>query len=486
MTPDCHIAKGVVVMTKFRGTDISGWPQRVDDARQLLRDHHLAKSVSSREWLGERLALLNDTQQLDHGWAIYSGALRTAIAGGAQMDNLQIATVPTEVRWDDDTFGGYYFHHEAADLINAQGPTYEKTANSFSARYWAFLQDITRPDVNLAELELAKKALVAAEAAETDYRTLADSINLEWQQFDQRQVSSSPPTSWMTMEEWFEDRKKNVVLRAGQDIALGAWATYLAHIQRAFNGAQGLYEANRKYLNYSKPTYTLPGVGNRPKGKSSLYGYQISTDYQAWLDDARQGKNQRVNFTIRHDSYSYNYSRTEIGGGIGIGFGFFGLFAGAHRSTVNIDTTREGFTLQFEADMNSLQITPDDSDSGWFDSTIFDLYGDGPFYPGSACAQRAATQSLFGPRGFLSFRPSAAIIAYKPRVKITLVSEQYHYFRQVTSGGGGFFVGPFVIGGGGGSSVQQNVSWNDNDFSFELFDGTPKAYLLGFNSQPVR
>ncbi|MBV8757603.1 MAG: hypothetical protein JO257_10020 [Deltaproteobacteria bacterium] len=471
---------------KFKGRDLEQWSMKVREASDVLRAHYEGTLTSRRAWLGEPLAALDETQQLDHAWSIYAGGLRTVIAGGAQMDNLQLVTVPAEVRWDDDTFGPYYFHHESADLINALGPTYEKTANSFAARYWAFLQDVTRPDVDEDELSKAKEALQKAQAAETEHATVVDSINLEWRQFDQRQVSSSPPSSWVTMDEWFESRNKNAVIRASEEILLGAWAIYLGHIQKAFKGSQQLYDANHKFLNYGKQTCAVPGIGNRPRGKTTLFGYQISNDYQSWIERARKGENQRTKFTVRHDSYTYNYSRTEIGGGIGIGFGFFGLVAGAHRSTVSVDSTREGFTLDFEADLSSFDITPDASDTGWFDSTMFELYGDGPFYPNSPCAQKAASQSLFGPRGFLSFRPASAIVAYKPRVKVTLVSEQYHYFRQVTSGGGLFCIGPFVVGGGGGSSEQVNVSWNDNDCSFELYSGLPKTYLLAFNSQPVR
>jgi hypothetical protein len=471
---------------QFLGIDVSEWESRATVARGLLRKHY--NGSLRGEWLSGDQRLLNDLQQVDHAWSLYAGALRSTIAGGNTLDNLQVVTTPSEVQWDDKEFGDYYYNHDTADLINANTSSYSKTEQSFAQRYWAFLQDITRPDVDLAEQGLAIAALTKVAAAETDHATLVDSIDLEWRAFDQRQVSSSPPSSWISMDEWFGNgrhgRHKNELISASREIVLSAWANYLTHIQRAFHGQEGLFAAIKKFTSYRMMSVSIPRTGsNRPGGVRELYGYHIAPDYPSWLDAARAGRHQRLSFTVRHNSSQYDYSRTDIAGGVGISFGFFGIGGAAGRSTVSLNTKSEGFELHFDADVNAFSITPDDSQDGWYDSTIFDLYRDGPFVPNSPIDLKYRNGSLWGPRGFLSFRPARAIIAFAPKVSVRLDSSQYNYFRQVTSGGGGFFIGPFAIGGAAGSSVQSHVDWNDDHFSLQLFGGESRPYLLAFDSQ---
>jgi len=95
------------------------------------------------------------------------------------------------------------------------------------------------------------------------------------------------------------------------------------------------------------------------------------------------------------------------------------------------------------------------------------------------------TGGIFGPKGFLSFRPARAIVAYKPKVSVTLSQNEYHYFKQVTSGVAGFFVGPFAVGVASYYDVKESVRWDDQSFTLELFNAPERPHLMAFDSQDL-
>jgi hypothetical protein len=148
---------------------------------------------------------------------------------------------------------------------------------------------------------------------------------------------------------------------------------------------------------------------------------------------------------------------------------------------VQIDTTRSSFRLEFEADLQTFDITPGD----WYSSTAFELFGDGPFVPGSPIERKHRMGTLFGPNGFVSFRPARAVVAYKPVVRVKMSNWEYHYFRQVTSGAAVFYVGPFAIGAGSYYDVKESVRWDDQNFELNLFNAPPTPVMLAFDSDDL-
>lgn len=418
----------------------------------------------------------------EQAWQRYAGALATTITGGNDWKNLQVVTVPTEIRWDDPEFGPYYFHKHAADLIGETGGTYRKSAKSFSEVYRDFLNDVQGPVVDDEALKESRAALDDAMAAQDQHDTLELNIALEWQAFDNRQTSSLPPSRWIAMEDWYVRRRKNAALTASLRIVLAHWAKFNKLIEAAFGGGETITRMVDAFNNARLLEVTLPRTDSqRPGGKKMIYPYEISVDYPTWLRDAKAGRHTRLAFSMTHNTFSYDYSATSIGGGIGIGFGFFGIIAGGRRQTVQIDTSSSSFRLDFEADLQTFDITPSD----WYSSTAFELFADGPFVPGSPIERKHRMGTLFGPNGLVSFRPARAIVAYKPVVRVKLSKSEYHYFRQVTSGASVFYVGPFAIGGGSYYDVKESVRWDDQNFELNLFNAPETPVLLAFDSDDL-
>lgn len=463
---------------------------RIEDGRRFLAENYygqLAKESTASVARTEGMALGAETIRAldlqDQAWQGYASALLTTITGGNTFENLQIVTVPSEVHWDDPEFGDYYFHKVIADLMNDNGGTYRKGAGSFSGRYGDFLHDVLVPPVDEDALTKSRTALLDAAEDEQRHADLVYNIQLEWQAFDDRQTSSLPPARWMTVETWYERFRKNRLIEASSEIVLAYYAKYFQLIQRAFGGGHAITRALSDYTNASLLDVTPPRLGTtRPAGKDdSIYPYQISVDYPTWLADAKAGRHQRVRFNINRNTSSYDYSNTSIGGGIGIGFGFFGIIAGGSRNTVQIDSTSSSFNLRFEADLQTFEITP----GRWYNSGALSLFADGPFVSGSPIDAKARAGTLFGPKGYLNFRPARAIVAYKPVVTVQLSRTEYHYFRQVTSGAAAFCVGPFVVGVGGYYDVRESVRWDDQNFTLTLFNAPEAPHLLAFDSQPL-
>ncbi len=455
---------------------------RIEDASRFLTENYYgappAAAAPPELKSAVGIAAAESLNLQDQAWQRYAGALRTTITGGETFSNLQIVTVPAEVHWDDPEFGPYYFHRDIADLMNATGGAYAKTDGSFSERYGIFLRDVQVPVVDEAALAASRTALMEASADEARHFDLEYNIQLEWQAFDDRQTASLPPARWITMEQWYERFRRNRLIEASSEIVLAHYAKYFHYIQKAFGGGQAVAGMISNYLNASLLDVSLPRLGStRPAGKRRIYPYEISVDYPTWLADARAGRHQRVSFTITHNTHAYDYSRTSIGGGIGIGLGFFGIIAGGRRDTVQIDTSSSSFRLHFEADLQTFGITP----GPWYSSSAFELFASGPFQAKSNMERLHNAGALFGPKGYLNFRPARAIVAYKPVITVSLSRTEYHYFRQVTSGAAAFCLGPFVIGGGGYYDVRESVRWDDQNFTLTLFNAPETPHLLAFD-----
>jgi hypothetical protein len=465
------------------GEDRDARAARVTGAVRYLKDQHYASTLMrSRAVPIATLRSRTDTDLLQHAWDLFGGALRTTVSGGDQWNNLQIVAGPSVVQWDDPQFGPYYFHKDSADLINEIGSTYRKSDRSFSERYGDFLNDVLRPPINQSALEASRTALTNATADEARHSDLVDNIQLEWQAFDDRQRSSLPPYQWIGVEDWYDSRGKNRIIAASREIVLANWADYFHDIQEAFGSGETLAGMVDRFHNAQLIDVLAPRTdAARAAGKVSVYPYQVSPDYPSWLAQAKAGAHQPVRFTINHATYSYDYSASSIGAGVGLFFGFFGVLGSGSRQTVMIDTTSTSFQLDFEADVQTFSITP----GVWYSSSAFSLFGGGPFYPNSPMDNLRSKGALFGPRGFLSFRPARAIVAYKPKITVRVSQHEYHYFKQVTQGAAGFFVGPFAIGVGSYYDVRESVRWDDQNLTLSLFNAPDTPHLLAFDSQDL-
>jgi hypothetical protein len=457
---------------------------RVRDFNLLIAGAHARLVELNSIRRQQTVALFNagpDQDLLEHAWRIYTGALTTAITGGQDWKNLQIITIPSQVQWDDPDFGSYYFHKVTADLINQNGSTYAKSDRSFAERYGYFLTDVKRKPIDTEALEKSRGMLKRARDEEITHIALEDTISAEWRAHDDRQRQAYPnqPARWDTIDAWYQKTRSDETLNASMQIVLGYYGQYYYLIQKAYGGAETLVKMLDKWTNAVPLRVKVPRLNStQADGFTDVYPYQISFDFPSWLADARKNLHQKVRFTIRHDSYQEDYSHTEMAGGIGIGFGFFGIIAAGQRSTVQIDTRREGFELNFEADIKTFEILP----GAWYDTSAFEIFHNGEFYPDSPMDNLLKQGRLWGPTGYLNFRPMRAIVAYKPIVSIKLRYDEYHYFYQVTRGAAAFCLGPWVIGGASYYNEERHVRWDHDELTVTIYDGPDLAQLLAFDS----
>jgi len=421
---------------------------------------------------------------IDDAWNLYAGAMKVFVGGANDSPNLQLssfASIEQKLNWDDPDFGDYYFHKISSDLINDRGANYSKTDKSFSERYGLFIGDITVPPMDMDALNKALEAKGLLDADERRHVDLYDNLNLEWQAFNVRQRNTLPPSQWKSFDQWWNDYAENNYRRS-REIVLAYYQNYRSWIQKAFNGGEAISKILNAYQYAKKIKVKKPMSSSNSQvgGIIEIYPYQISEDYSSWLASAKRGDLARSNLTINKNTYRRNLAESNIAGGLGIGLGFFGAIAFGQRKTLQIDTTSENFSLTFEGVFKTFDILAGD----WYNSSAFELFRTGPFYQNSPMENLNRTNSIFGPRGLLSFRPSKALVVYNPKMTVKFDRNIYHYFEQETRGFAGFCLGPFVIGGGSYYDHKVSVS-NDNDnysFSFEIKD---YAILAAFDSQDL-
>jgi hypothetical protein len=434
--------------------------------------------VGTSEFLG-REELLSTNQ--DRMWQFYAANLRSFITGGNPAENLQLTTSLNPIRWNDPDFGSYYFNVDTADKMPERGGQYAKSSQSFSESYYAFMSSINPQPVN-------EDALVKANEIELERRQ--DSIRLldvefeyatAWQSFDDRQ-RILPPQRRLTSEQWYERVGADASIKAVQDIIDAKEGVYLYWMQQALSADEPLLEALKKYRDFKRiAAIKVPRSSLNPTdqsaGQKNVIPYVLSPDFPNWMQEA-PSRAPNIKITYSTSSETYDYSKTSIAGGAIIGFGFFCAFGAGRRTTTEINLSSESFTFEFKAVAEVFTINPDQ----WYDSTIFELYQDGPFKEGGPIAKAYSEDRLFGPKGFINFRPARAIVAYKPSLTVKFSREEYNYFKQETNGWAAVGIGPFLIGAVGSySDVRVSVRSNDESGTLELFAEDNLPYLLGFD-----
>lgn len=450
---------------------------------------YLSDSFYKRTELENKHTLLNlhsigSLSSIDDAWNLYAGSMKTLIGGTADMPNLQLvslAGIEEKLNWDDSDFGDYYFHKVTCDLINTNGASYNKTDKSFSERYGLFIKDLQVPPVDLGALTKAIEAKNLLDSDETRHKELYDNLNLEWQAFDIRQRNNLPPICWVSFDDWWNNIAEDLYQRS-REIVLAYYQNYKNWLQKAYNGGESISKILNAYDYTKKLKVKKPSASSSSHvgGIEEIYPYQISEDYKSWLNAAKNGQLARTQLTIKKDSYRSDVSQTDIGGGIGVGFGFFGALAFGQRRTLQIDTTSENFEMNFDGVFKMFNLFQSD----WYNSSAFDLFRNGPFFPNSPMENLNRSNAIFGAKGFLSFKPARALVVFNPKLTMKFDRNIYHYFEQETSGFAGFCIGPFVIGGGSYYDHSISVTQDSDNFSFS-FEIKNYAILIGSDNQEL-
>lgn len=442
----------------------------------------------------DRALFAPDTFKDDPGkkmWEFYAASLKNFITGGRPATNLQLATSLNPIRWDHPIFGNYYFHVDTADTIPELGGSYKKSSDKFGERYRDFLFALEAEPIDPAALDNARLVREDIDTARVKALYLENYYGREWVKFDQSQAHN-PPSRRISVERWYELVKADKAILAQFSIIDEHEKLYYYWLQKALSPDEPLLEAIKKYREFVEGSangqhllsVNVPRSTENPESKilekRHVLPYVLSPDFPAWIKEAPKLK-PNLKFTYSQNAATYDYSRTRVGGGAFIGFGFFGAIGGGSRTTTRIDSSSKHFKFKFNAVAECFTIGPDQ----WYDSTIFQLYQNGPFKDGSPLEEARKQGRLFGPKGFINFRSARAIVAYKPQVSLQFSMEEYHYYKQVTQGWTVFAIGPFVVGGGSYTDVKVRVRSNDNAGTLELFGDNDLPYLLGFEYEDM-
>jgi hypothetical protein len=448
------------------------------DVLPLSKSNAFDLFVGTSEFLSSAGFLSTDQDRM---WQFYAANLRSFITGGNPAENLQLATSLNPIRWNDPDFGSYYFNIDTADKMPERGGQYAKSSQSFSQSYYAFMSSINPQPVD--EGALAEALKIEEERRQDEFRleNLVFDYGAAWQSFDDRQ-RALPPQLRKTFEKWYEDVGAVASIKAVQDVINAKEGIYLYWMQKALSPDEPLLNALKKYRDFKRIlSIKVPRSSTNPtdqsQGLTNVLAYALSPDFPNWMLEA-PSRAPNIKITYSTGATTYDYSRTSIAGGAIIGFGFFCAFGAGGRTTTAINSLSEDFTFEFKAVAEVFTINPDQ----WYDSTIFKLYQDGPFKEGGPIAKAYSEDRLFGPKGFISFRPARAIVAYKPSLTVKFSREEYNYFKQETNGWAAVGIGPFLIGAVGSySDVRVSVRSNDESGTLELFADDNFPYLLGFD-----
>ncbi len=411
----------------------------------------------------------------DAAWQMFTTRLLEKINGGAAMQGLQVVTVPYEARWNEQKYGNYYAWRVLADEIPKWQPSYSTTQRLITDEYGLFIQSIELPLADpskRAEAEAARlKWLAAADTLQTAWKEMPG----HWTTYNDNQ-KALPPNRQMSFDSWFAafDGKKIGSLRNNVDAAGQKYASYMA---KAYKGYQ---LAAAMITSYDNPAYQLQAES--PDGLNLYYRtYNITPDLGQWVTESKElatkGANPAITFDFVRNTGMTHSEFESAGGSVSYG-GFLGANGGHTRQTV--DTNRQGFLMHFEAvSFAQFTITP----SPWFSGTLVTLFQKGPFVSGSVVGDGSR---LFGPDGSFSLMPKTVYVVFRPKVKASLTSNEYHFLKEAWSGGGSISIGPFSFGASYNRTVE-HVTWDDtaNTVTAESSSDIPQVIATLSNVLPA-
>ncbi|NET32887.1 MAG: hypothetical protein F6K19_12865 [Cyanothece sp. SIO1E1] len=440
----------------------------------------------SQELLGS-ISTFNDENQ-DRLWRVYAESIRSLVnAGGneVQANNLQIATSLNPIRWGDPDYGSYYFQIDAADTMPEIGPSYAKTAQTFSDSYYTFLTSINAQPIDEESKKKADDALDKLNQERNDLTSFRIELGKQWVKYDKEQ-EGLPAELKLTFEQWMEEVEGKKQLDDAKDLVDVSERRYLFWLTKAYSPDEPFLKASARYRDFSSKRLTIkiPRNADNPNAGQRIiedvYPFVNSPDFPKWLKEAPT-RSPNLNIKYSETSRTYDYSRTRVSGGALVSFGFFGVIGAGRRTTTSINIAAQSFEFELSAVAEVFNISTED----WYESTLFSLYRDGPFKEGGPIDRAYKSDRLFGPNGFLTFRPARAVLAYKPKVTLKFDRQDYSYFKEETRGWAAVAIGPFAIGGGSFSSVRIRTESNDSDGSISLFAEDDFPYLLAFDYEDL-
>jgi hypothetical protein len=378
------------------------------------------------------------------------------IKSDAQPGEVQVTTIPAVVDWNRD--GGRYQFYQLCDNLSKWGPEISLTGTSVSEMYSHFLIGIQAP---------AGDAL-----ADKTQRDLAKEAN---QYFNQRQAVRR-----RVLKEWNDLVASEQNVREDQRTAYTTFMrgqSQLASLDISFRSALSRWQpyaaaAAPSSVGYNLNAFMSDGAQVKVKTYSgaevNVYPCEPGIDITSALESAKTYTGPPdLDLEFGHHTAQHNES-WETWGGSG-GWGPFSV--DVHGSRHDVHNADTNFHLKFEA----ARVIHMAVSRNWLNFTLIHTYKDAAPYPNSDLMRDLP---LWGDQGSFPLVSREFVIAYHPRVSVTMSSSDYASEKKDFSAGGSLSVGPFHVGanGSGGSVVEK---WDDQNSTVVIGTGVDSFVLLG-------
>ena len=354
-------------------------------------------------------------QTIDPLWDDFGSRVLVRMCGGQPTcTDVQLVTTPTAINWSDAQYGIYHQLQEF-DWISEPGPIYKpKVGSSFYRSYKQFVFNIDTAKLGVAPLSLTQKQRLSLDAKAID-RT-AKARDAAWSALiggwakKQRAEKSLPVAVQTPIGDYLNNSQMGKAYQTASDRADQAEQDYVSElIASGFAGSVLTQAIN----GVDAPTATVnPGPTPPEIVPVKMPSYSSVPDRLTLLSNLTAGSGK--------DSWEIDWSKSDVshtwqeirGGGSGFYSFFYGKGGGGTKRE-SIDRHETGFHMKI--DFPALA-TVDVSTPSWFDPSLIQRFGGGPFTNPALFGGRVP----FGPNGLVKRRLTQMLIAYNPSITIKL------------------------------------------------------------------
>lgn len=417
-------------------------------------------------------------------WEFYASALSRQLRGSDDWSLLHLSVTPNYLDWDNPEHGSYYFQTFANQVPYWQG-RYAPSPLSFYEAYRLIVSSYAiefAADPQLQAKARAKAYILSV--ATKDYSDGWNQMGEDWTVFDINQRQHLPQHRWKSFDQWYRQTwaPRLTVLEDRITIATGEYQSIMnqmgisvAILAQAINNAN-----NKAFFTQAK----------RADGAQfDLPNYSTNHDIGEFIDATKAAlradpKHIGFHFEFDYSTGYYTESNTSFGasGTFSLGGGF-ALNVGGQWEERRIDTKSKNFSVEVKfAGFQEFTLVPDQ----WYSPAVLRFIENGPWVDNSF-VDRWIKQGkpVWGASGLLPLQSLGVYIGIQPRIKVSLASHEYYYYRRAYNTGAGVSFFGFRLGGGDGGNTTVNVSWDDQTSSFEIIDVSGKPMVVGVRSQAM-
>ena len=196
--------------------------------------------------------------------------------------------------------------------------------------------------------------------------------------------------------------------------------------------------------------------------------YNFSPDLAQWIAQSKNlpAGSSKLSFSFDKTTHHDHSEDERWGGGASLSLGFFSFGANADHGRQTVDVQDAHFAMSFSArNVQTFTVTP----GQWFNGEAVKAFQNGPWIPGGPVAQGII--KLWGAQGIFNLMPAQFVVAYKPKVVVSVSQSDYQKIHESFNVGGGFSIGPF----GFGASYHKDTNDVKWDNATNTITGTIRA-----------